>query len=227
MDRIERTICTPLGPLLQQHGFELQPARGGFVRKQPYGTDNVLVVNKGTAAPGPRHFEISIHFSIRHDSVEVPWNTLGMVYGEDNQRMTPTLVYGFPRPRNLPTLKVRPDTMAQDVAAVASEGQALFLNAGLPFFAKFADLASVEAFANEHPLADLHPYTVGGPMEDRAMRSLILARLVNPGRYAAVREEFLRLDKGMFPRDHRLAMLAKVDAMEPGRLMGSSTPTLL
>lgn len=213
MDRIERAICKPLGPLLQQHGFELQSTRGGFVRKQPYGTDEVMVVNQGTAAPGPRHFEISIHFRIRHDSVEVPWNTLGMVYGE-GQLETPTLVYGFPRPRNLPTLKLRPETMAQDVAAVAAEGEALFLNAGLPFFSKFADLASVEAFANEHPLADLHPYTVGGPMEHRAMRSLILAKLVNPGRYAAVREEFIRLDKGMFPREHRLAMLAKVDAME-------------
>lgn len=213
MDRIERAICKRLEPTLKQHGFLLAKEHGGFVRAQPYGFDDMLVVNKGTVQVGSRHFLIGIHFAVRHDRIEVPWNTLGMVYGEENQRMTPTLVFGFPRPRNLPTLKVFPASMEADIAAVAAEGQNLFLTKGLPFFAEYGDLAAVEALANRHPLADIDPYTVGGPMEDRAMRSLLLAKAVNPSRYAAVREEFIRLDKGMFPREHRLAMLAKVDAM--------------
>lgn len=200
-------------PVLKSNGFALFKDMGGFVRQQDYGHDRVMVVDQGTAAPGPRHFEISVHFSVRHDRIEVPWNTLGMVYGEDNQRMTPTLVFGFPRPRNLPTLKVFPASMDDDIAAVAAEGQNLFLTKGLAFFSEYGDLAAVEALANRHPLADIDPYTVGGPMEDRAMRSLLLAKAVNPSRYAAVRDEFIRLDKGMFPREHRLAMLAKVDAM--------------
>lgn len=191
----------------------LTKEHGGFVRKQPYGFDDMLVVNKGTATFGPSHFWIAMHFGIRHDRIAVPWNTLGMVYGEDNQRMTPTLVFGFPRPPNLPTLKVFPAHMEDDIAAVAAEGQNLFLTKGLPFFAQYGDLAAVEALANRRPLADIDPYSVGGPMEDRAMRSLLLAKAVNPSRYAAVREEFIRLDKGMFPREQRLAMLAKVDAM--------------
>jgi hypothetical protein len=213
MDRIERAICKKLEPLLKQHGFVLVKERGGFVRAQPYGSDDMLCVNMGTSAIGERHFFIGIHFAIRHDRIEVPWNTLGLVYGEDNQRMTPTLVFGFPRPRNLPTLKIFPGSFDEDVAAVAAEGQSLFLTKGLPFFAEYSDLVAVEALANRRPLADLDPYTVGGPMEHRAMRSLLLAKAVNQGVYAAVREAFVRLDKGMFPREQRLAMLAKVDAM--------------
>lgn len=46
------------------------------------------------------------------------------------------------------------------------------------------------------------------------MLSLILAKIVNPGRYVQVRETFVTQDKGMFPREQRMAMLAKVDAME-------------
>jgi hypothetical protein len=36
---------------------------------------------------------------------------------------------------------------------------------------------------------------------------------VNPQRYAEVRETFIRLDKGMFPREKRLEMLRRVDEM--------------
>jgi len=214
MDRIERAVCKKMEPVLKPHGFELDKELGGFVRRQPYGHDAMLVVNQGSAgAVGPRHFEIKFYFDIRHDCVEVPWNTLGMVYGEEAQRITPTLTL-HPRPRNLPSLKVIPASQDEDTSRIAQEGAALFRDKGLPFFAEFANLSIVEALANRHPLIDLHPYNFGGPMEHRAMRSLILAKIVNPGRYAQVRETFVTLDKGMFPREQRMAMLAKVDAME-------------
>jgi hypothetical protein len=215
MDRIERSICKKLEPLLVAGGFALKKEMGGFARPQPYGHDRVMVVNQGTAAPGPQHFAVSVHFSIRHDRIEIPWNTLGLVWGEENQRMTTTLVYGFPRDRKLPSLKVMPATMEKDIELVAVEAEALFKEEGLPFFEQFATLEALEAFANHQPLAELYPYSLGGPMEHRAMRSMLLAKTVNPGRYAAVRETFIRLDQGMFPREQRMAMLQKVDAMEP------------
>jgi hypothetical protein len=46
------------------------------------------------------------------------------------------------------------------------------------------------------------------------MRSLLLAKAVNPARYAAAREAFVTLDKGMFSQEKRLDMLSRVDAME-------------
>lgn len=212
MDRIERAIYKKIEPLLKQHGFSLHKDWGIYVRPQPYGHDAVLVVNQGTAGVGPRHFEIRPYFHIRHDSIEVPWNTLGMVYGE-GQLQTATLSYISPRPMNEPTLKVMPVTMNDDIARVAQEIETVFLQKGLPFYERFADLHVIEELANKSPLADIAPYGVGGPMEHRAMRSLLLAKAVNPQRYAAVRETFIQLDKGMFPREKRLQMLQRVDEM--------------
>lgn len=214
MDRIERAICKKIEPLLMQHGFSLHKEWGYFVRPQAYGHDAFLVVNKGTAGVGPRHFEIGPHCSIRHDRIERAWNTLGLVYGEENQAQTPTLVLGFPRGMKAPPLKVMPATMDEDIARIATETEAIFTQTALPFYARFADLRAIEELANKQPLADFMPYTVGLPMEHRAMRSLLLAKAVNPQQYAAVREEFIRQDKGMFPRERRLQMLQRVDEME-------------
>lgn len=212
MDRIERALYKRIEPLLKQHGFALHKDWGIYVRPRPYGHDAVLVVNQGTAGVGPRHFEIRPYFHVRHDSIEVPWNTLGMVYGE-GQLETATLSYISPRPANEPTLKVMPASMDEDIARVAQEIEAVFLQKGLPFYERFADLNAIEELANKAPLADILPYGVGGPMEHRAMRSLLLAKAVSPQRYAAVREEFIRQDKGMFPRERRLQMLQRVDDM--------------
>ncbi len=212
MDRIERAICKKIDPLLKQHGFALNKDWGIFVRPQPYGHDAFLVVNQGSAGVGPRHFEIAPHCGIRHDRIEIPWNTLGMVYGE-GQQQTSTLVLGFPRGMAAPTLKVMPATMNADIEHIAAETEAVFTQIALPFYARFADLRAIEELANKQPLADFMPYTVGGPIEDRAIRSLLLAKAVNPQRYAAVRQAFIKLDKGMYPREKRLQMLQRVDEM--------------
>ncbi|MBK7617016.1 MAG: hypothetical protein IPJ08_22200 [Burkholderiales bacterium] len=212
MDRIERAICKKIEPLLKQHGFSLHKEWGYFVRVQPYGHDALLVVNKGTAGVGPRHFEINTPCGIRHDRIEIPWNTLGMVYGE-GQLQTDTLMLGFPRGMTAPTLKVMPATMDEDIARIAAETEAVFTKTALPFYERFADLRAIEELANKQPLADFMPYTVGLPIEHRGMRSLLLAKAVNPQRYPAVRETFIQLDKGMFPREKRLQMLQRVDEM--------------
>lgn len=212
MDRIERAIYKKIEPLLKQHGFSLHKEWGYFVRPQPYGHDAFLVINKGTAGVGPRHFEINTPCGIRHDRIEIPWNTLGLVYGE-GQLQTDTLVLGFPRGMKAPPLKVMPATMNEDITNIAIETEVVFAKTALPFYERFADLRAIEELANTQPLADFMPYTVGLAMEHRAMRSLLLAKAVNPSRYAAVRETFIQLDKGMFPRERRLQMLQRVDEM--------------
>ena len=213
MDRIARAICKMIEPLLKHYGFALHKGWGIFVRPKPYGHDAFLVVNKGTAGVGPRHFEINTPCGIRHGRIEIPWNTLGMVYGEDNQQQTSTLVLGFPRGTKAPPLKVMPATMDEDIARIATETECVFTQTAVPFYERFADLRAIEELANKQPLADFMPYTVGLAMEDRGMRSLLLAKAVNPQRYAAVRETFIQLDKGMFPREKRLQMLQRVDEM--------------
>jgi hypothetical protein len=100
-----------------------------------------------------------------------------------------------------------------DSLAVFGELQKLTAEVFLPFFEKFGNGAAIEELANRQPLSNLGPYTMGAPIEHRAMRSLILAKLENPGRYDIVRRAFVELDKGMFPREQRLAMLNKVDQM--------------
>lgn len=200
--------------MVRDHGFELDDGWGHFVRRQSYGHDAMLIVNQGSARFGPRHFEIGLPCEIRHDLIEVPWNTLGLVYGEENQLRTPTLVLGFPRGMQAKPPMVALGWLKEDIARAAKEAEDVFLTKALPFYERFADLRAIEKLANEKPLADLLPYTVGGPIEDRAMRSLLLAKAVNPERYALVRETFVTLDKGMFPREKRLEMLRRVDEME-------------
>lgn len=212
MDRIEKAVCKLLAPTLKRHGFELRKDQGYFVRDQPYGFDALLVVNQGMAQGG--FFEISFSFRIRHDRVEVPWNTLDLVYGEEAQKETTTLGLITPRGRQAAPLKITPASMEADVANVACEIETLFVQAALPFYQRFADLTEIEALANKTPLADIDPYGVGGPMEHRAMRSLLLAKAANPERYAAVRDTFVTLDKGMFPREKRMEMLQRVDEMQ-------------
>lgn len=210
MDRLERAICNALQPMLHQQGFELNKAWGYFVRKQPYGFDALLVVNQGTAKG--RCFDIKCYAQIRHDRIEIPWNTFGFVYGEDNQKQTWTLNYKNMRGTEAAEMRVVPESMAADVARTAREVAAIFAQRAVPFYERFADLREVEAWANKDPLAETNP-SLGGAVEDRGTRGLLLAKAVNPQRFPAVREAFLRLEKGMFPRAKRLEVLEKIDAM--------------
>ena len=214
LDRIERALCKQITPVIEAEGFALRKDWGYFVRDTDYGLDALVVINKGTSSGS--FFGVGLAIDVRHDRIEVPWNTLGFVYGVDNQRQTPTLTLGYPpRQRGLevPVMKIAPATMKDDIARVAREIEFAFKERALPFYQRFSDLAQIEALANEAPLADLAPYTVGLPIEHRAMRSLLLAKAVNPARYAAVREAFVTLDQGMFPRGKRLEMLRCVDSM--------------
>lgn len=210
MDRVERAIYKALQPTLAAQGFTLNKDWGYFVRKQPYGFDALAVVDQGTAK-GP-FFEINCYAKVRHDRIEVPWNTLGMVYGEDNQLQTWTLLYRGRADPKLPLLTVNPESMASDAEHAAREIAEFFTHYALPFYQRFSDLREVEEWVNKTVLADLNP-SAGGPAEHRAMRALLLAKAVNPARYAIVREAFITHDKGMFPRERRMQMLERVDDM--------------
>lgn len=210
MDRIERALCKRIEPLLLQHGFSLHKAWGYFIRPQPYGYDAFLVVNQGTAKG--HFFEIKCYAEVRHDRIEIPWNTLGLVYGEDNQRQTWTLNYKDMAGPQAELMQIAPESMATDAERTGQQVVALFVQKALSFYQRFGDLREVEEWVNKKPLADINP-SAGGPMEDRAMRSLLLAKAVNPQRYAVVRETFIQLDKGMFPRERRMEMLRRVDEM--------------
>ncbi|MCT8175448.1 hypothetical protein [Variovorax sp. CY25R-8] len=211
MDRIEKAICAEVMPPLRAQGFELNKKWGCFVREQPFGCDKFMIVNQGTALG--KFFEITAFPEIRHDRIEIPWNTLGMVYG-DAQLETCTLVFGQPRGPASP-MKVAPATMQEDVETVAREIEAIFASRALLFYERFADLVKLEAFANAKPLADIAGYSLGLPLEHRAMRSLLLAKAVNPGRYPVVREAFVNSpQKTWFPREKCLDMLRRVDEMQ-------------
>jgi hypothetical protein len=189
MSPLERAIARKMAPHLEPEGFSLKPSWNAFVRETDYGNDSVAIVNQGTAAPGPSHNQISVHCSVRHDTVEVPWNKLGLVYGE-GQLQTATLILSLPRGLAAPKLKVFTQTKAADVERVANEGVAIFREVALGFYAHFRHLQKIEALANARPLEDISPFTIGLPMEHRAFRSLILAKLANPARYVPIREEF-------------------------------------
>jgi hypothetical protein len=212
MDRIEKAIAAEVVPPLRAQGFRLKKEWNCFMREQPYGFDALMIVNQGTALG--KFFEIAAYPAIRHDRIEIPWNTLGMVYDyEEAQQQTATLVFGQPR-GPAPPMKIEPATMQADVERVAREVEAIFAQRALPFYERFENLVELEAFANAKPLADIAGYTLGLPLEHRAMRSLLLAKAVNPSRYAAVREAFLNSpQKTMFPREKCMDMLRRVDEL--------------
>lgn len=212
MDRIERAICKLLSPILKLQGFELSKEWGFFVRKQSYGFDALMIVNQGTASG--KNFEISVSSAIRHDRIEIPWNSLGFIYGKENQDQSWTMM--LQRPRNAPTLKVFPASLEEDTAVVTQDIATFFTQMSMPFYQCFADLREIEKVSNKIPLADLSPYSIGGPTDHRAMRSLLLAKAVNPERYASVREAFMTSDKKtLFPREKCMDLLKRIDAMDP------------
>jgi len=210
VDRIELGIGKLLVTTLAAQGFELNRKWGSFVRKQPYGFDAMVIVNQGTSSG--EYFKIAVHGHIHHDRIEVPWNTLGFVHGEENQRQTWTLMWT--RRRNAPLWKVFPATMQADMTVVAREIEVVLSEELLPFFKRYANLDEIEKLANVRPLVEYEQYSVGGPLDHRAMRSLLLAKAANPGRYASVREAFVTSElKTLFPRAKCMELLARVDEM--------------
>lgn len=216
MDRIEKAVAKILAPRLAEHGFVLHLDWGSFVRRQSYGFDAFVVVNQGSASR--EYFAMEAYCQVRHDCIEVPWNAFGFIHGEENRQQTWTVMLS--RRRNAPVLAVRPATMAVDVAAVAEQLQAYFNAQALPFHRQFASLGAVEAMANHLPMArpqQLEPLSVGGPTDHQAMRSLLLAKAVNPARYAAVREAFIDSPrKTLLPRERCLRMVDEIDTMPDG-----------
>jgi hypothetical protein len=133
---------------VRQQGFEFRKDWGYFVRDQTYGFDALPVVNQGTAKG--RFFEIKCYAEVRHDRIEIPWNTLGMVYGEDNQRQTWTLNYKDMAGLQASPMKVVPESITTDGQEVTT----LLVQKALPFYQRFGDLSEVEEWVNKNPLAD-------------------------------------------------------------------------
>ena len=75
MDKIERAIAKVLVPTLKAQGFELHKTGGFFVRPQSWLTQ-LMVVNQGTASG--KYFEINVYAEVRHDCIEIPWNTFDL-----------------------------------------------------------------------------------------------------------------------------------------------------
>jgi len=211
MDRIERSIAKQLTRTLEEYGFEFRPAWNGFVRETAYGCDQFLIVNQGTALG--RFFEIKCYPTIRHNRIEVPWNTFGFVWGDEAQQQTATLSLTHPR-GNLPAMKVTPSTQASDVESVTSEVARIFMEKALSFFQRFSDLSAVEEFVNRAPLIDISPYNAGGPLDHLAIRSLLLAKAVNPARYQMVRAACIASPKKtMWPRERFLQQISQIDSL--------------
>jgi hypothetical protein len=214
LNKIERAICRAIEPTLASHGFLLIREAGGFYRQRPFGFDDFLVVDQGTATFGPGIHQIGCPCGVRHDRIEIPWNSFGFIYGEENQKRTATIILGFPRGRASRPLSVHSDDFDNSVSTAAEQLRHTFLERALPFYDRFADLAEIEQLANEHPLSDVSPYTFGLPLEHRAMRGLLLAKAANPSRYQLVRSAFLSSGKKtLFPREECLEMLNVIDAL--------------
>jgi hypothetical protein len=188
MDRIERSVAKHLAKHLEAHDFRLRPEWNGFVRETSYGCDQFLIVNQGTAQG--RFFEMKCYPAIRHDRIEVAWNSFGFIYGEDAQRQTATLTFTNPR-GSLPLMKIAPASQVTDTQAVADETLRVFAEKALPFYQRYSDLAVVEELVNRSPLTSIAPYIAGGGLDHLAVRSLLLAKCANPPRFEAVREACL------------------------------------
>jgi hypothetical protein len=211
MDRIERAVGKQLQTALESHSFDLRPTWNAFVRKTAHGADVFLIVNQGTAMG--RFFEMKCYPAIRHDRIEVPWNTFGFVWGDEAQLQTKTLTFTHPR-GNLPAMKVTPATQAADIQSVAGEMLRVFLEQAMPFFQRFSSLAAVEEFVNRVPLAELYPYNAGGPLDHLAARSLLLAKAINPNRYQTVLDACIAsTQKTLWPRERYLQTIDRVDSL--------------
>lgn len=215
MDRIERNINKLIAPTLEAAHFQLNKEWGYFVRKTSYGFDAFIVINKGRI-DGDK-FGIRCAIEVRHDVIEVPWNSLGFIYGEDAKLETSTFTLAYPSihlgAKN-DMLKLSPATLKEDIEIAAKDIAQAFIQHAVPFYNRFSHLEEVEKALNKSPMMDISPYTGGLPVEHRAMRSLLCAKAVNPERYDLVRETFIKMNKGMFPLEKRMQMLEKVDAMK-------------
>jgi len=216
MDRIGRAVAQQMKPVLEGHGFDFRSSWNGFVRDTEYGSEAFLVVNQGTTMGMGRFFEMKCYPAVRHEVIEVPWNTFGFVWGEEAQRQTATLTYTHPR-GNLPVIKVAPSSLKTDVEAAAQEMSRVFKERALPFFGKFSELSAVEEFVNRQPLAELYPYNAGGPLDHLAARSLLLAKASNKNRYRAVRDACLAsTKKTLWPRERYLQTIEHIDSLAIG-----------
>lgn len=214
MDKFERAINKLLAPKLAAAGFELKKDWNGFFRFTDYGFDEFMVISKGRVDVDC--FGIACAIAVRHERIQTPFNTLGFIHGEEEQRQNPTLVLGYPfykwgTPREY--LQVRLTHMAEDTAAVAVQLEEAFLEQATIFYKRFSRLSEVEELLNREPMADISPYSGGFIPEDRAVTSLLCAKAINPLRYDAVKDAFIAQDKGMYPREKRMELINRVDKM--------------
>lgn len=214
MNKLERAINKLLAPTLSESGFKLKATWGGFFRFTDYGFDGFMVIDQGRKEINANGIVCAI--KIRHDKIQLPFNKLDFIYGEEEQKQNPTLVLGYPFYKwGTPTeyLMVNSATAEVDVIIVADHLKRVLQQHALPFYERYSNLAEIEELLNHEPMGDIAPYSGGFIYEHRVVTSLLCAKATNPSRYDAVKEAFIKLDKGMYPREKRMEILRKVDAI--------------
>lgn len=219
MDKIEKELSRRVEPLLKEHGFALRKTWHCFVRKQPYGFDGFAISHLTSFDTEPIH-QIFGGFGVRHDRIEIPFNTLGFIYGDDAQRQTVTFTRAYPpHPYGHPDHRIRigQSTFESDLDRAEQRVRQYFLEEGLPFYERFASLAEIEAIVNADPKVppmDFGPYSSGYFWEMRAVRGLLLAKLLNPERYGELRQAYLEHTFGtQLSAERRIAVMERVDAL--------------
>ena len=214
MDRIERAINKVLAPTLKAAGFELKKEWNCFVKFTDYGFDSFMVIDQGRLDVD--QISIGCSIGIRHNRIQELFNTFGFIYGEEEQKQNVTfsLSYPFNARKNLDDyLKLNALTLQEDIAIVAKHLEQAFAEHAIPFYNRFSKLSEVEELLNKKPLADISPYSGGFIPEDLMVTSLLCAKAVNPARYDLVREACVAMEGGMYPKEKRMEILKKVDAM--------------
>ena len=214
MDRIERSISKLLIPRLANYGFAIAKERHCFIKFTDYGFDDFMVINKGRI--GMEYFGIVCAIRMRHDIIQIPWNTLGFIHGEDAQKETPTLILSYPfiySGKPFEYLKLY-STAPEDIAKMADVVANVFIEHALPFYQRFSQLSEIEALLNKEPMEDISPYSGGFFREHRVATSLLCAKAVNPARYDMVKEAFVKKNQGTWPLEKRMEILKKIDEIK-------------
>ena len=214
MDRIERSISKLLVPSLATYGFALAKERHCFIKFTDYGFDNFMVINKGRIDND--YYGVSCAIGIRHDKVQLPFNSLGFIHGDEAQQENTTLVLRYPSyswGRPFEYLKLY-STSPEDIAKMTDEIANVFVEQALSFYQRFSQLCEIEELLNKEPMEDISPYSGGFFPEDRVVTSLLCAKAVNPARYDMVKEAFVKKNQGTWPLEKRMEILKKIDEIK-------------
>jgi len=200
-----KRLSTAVGALCSHVGFRYMAKRNSFFRKEEYGYSEFLWASHRDICRDVEGMRYLLIIGMRHNNVENAVNRLGLIYGAEDQKFSPTISRSldlFPI-SNTSTYSffLKSSAPDSDVDEVAASIAASIQVDAMPFYARYSSLIPCAIDLNSSPASKTHP--LNNNLEQRMYRAVACAHFAKLPNFVSLLNEWRVVSQEHLPPNIR------------------------